>query len=99
MVFRAKIVSAGSTTNYLQVSSFSSSLRTRARLQLAYDARPRHGISWHNPIPMPPSRHAWQAAMSLALVYNSAGTEKQTQWFDCTVDFEGYTVTSMRRRE
>jgi len=37
--------------------------------------------------------------MSLTLVYNSAGTEKQTQWFDCTMDFEGYTVTSMRRRE
>src|SRR5258708_8174444 len=76
MVFRAKIVSAGALRITCRFHRFLAAFETRARLQLAYDARPRHGISWHNPIPMPPSRHAWQAAMSLASMRSEEHTSE-----------------------
>ncbi len=53
----------------------------------------------HNPAPVPLSRSTWQSAMNLALVYDSAGAVKQTQWFDCTVEFEDYIVTNLGSRQ
>ncbi len=53
----------------------------------------------YNSAPVPLSRSGLESAMNLALVYDSAGAEKQTQWFDCTVEFEDYTVTNVSRRE
>ncbi len=50
-----------------------------------------------NPVPFPGSKSPSQAIMNIALVYDCAGAENQTPWFDCTADFEDYVVTNVRR--
>jgi len=54
----------------------------------------------HNPPPMPPQRSQWQANMNIAVVYDCGKEEDvETQWFDCVVEFEDFTVTSVRRAD
>jgi len=54
----------------------------------------------HNPPPVPLNRSQWQSLVNVAVVYDCATEEDiQTEWFDCTVDFEDYTVTNAKRYE
>ncbi len=51
----------------------------------------------YSPPPVPPTRSPWQSSMNIALVYDSAGKENQTLWFDCSIDFEDNKVTNIGR--
>jgi len=51
----------------------------------------------HNPPPIPLRRSPWEANLNVALVYDSAGIETQTEWLDFNAEFMDNIVTSLNR--
>ena len=50
----------------------------------------------YSPPPSPPSRSPWQSSFSIALVYDCAGAEHQSPWFDFSADFEELAITRIQ---
>jgi hypothetical protein len=50
----------------------------------------------YSPPPVPPGRSPWSAGLSVTLVYDCAGSEHQTPWFDFSADFLDLSVVRIQ---